>query len=299
VILYECLTGKVPFEASTHNALILAIAKNDPKPPSMFREDLPKDLEEVILTALGPNRYASVEELMEALLPFAASEAGRMTAPPGEGAKRSKSSQWIAAAIAVGALGAALAGWSSSRSPQVGSGAESSTEPLTDASLTQTPARGPRRQLPDRALRTTLRPARLLRSPEPRMQQTAPAKRAPRRPPNRRKPSRRPPPRLRRARAGSRRPSEIQRPDVARPEDSHRLPRTTLWRRARPSPQETARPQGDPAASLPKISEGSAQDGLTKRGQHVLSGGSFLPSDNSNESFEPSSSSTSRRLPTR
>jgi serine/threonine-protein kinase len=120
VILYECLTGKVPFEASTYNALILAIARNDPTPPTIYRRDLPREFEAVILRALGPDRYCTVEELMEALAPFGSAQTSRTTVPPLVPRKQPISRAALAVAISALLLAAgAFYFWSSASPPLV------------------------------------------------------------------------------------------------------------------------------------------------------------------------------------
>ena len=70
VILYEILTGKVPFAADNVYAALRAKVEDDPVPPRDLRPEIPPALEEVILQALEPaphNRPQSAFELREAL----------------------------------------------------------------------------------------------------------------------------------------------------------------------------------------------------------------------------------------
>ncbi|MBM3366906.1 MAG: serine/threonine protein kinase [Betaproteobacteria bacterium] len=65
VALYELLTGKRPFGGASIEALVDAILHQSPPPPSSHRADLPKDIDAVILRALGKkpeHRYASWNE---------------------------------------------------------------------------------------------------------------------------------------------------------------------------------------------------------------------------------------------
>ncbi|MFI5307112.1 MAG: serine/threonine-protein kinase [Polyangiales bacterium] len=74
VILYEALTGQVPFDADAYSALILEIAMGTPKRPRELRKELPPGLEEVVMRAMArepQQRYQSVEALARALEPFA------------------------------------------------------------------------------------------------------------------------------------------------------------------------------------------------------------------------------------
>jgi eukaryotic-like serine/threonine-protein kinase len=74
VILYELLTGALPFAAENHNALVLAIARGEAKDPCAMQPDLPHPLGAVVLRAIArrqEDRYATVEALIEALQPYA------------------------------------------------------------------------------------------------------------------------------------------------------------------------------------------------------------------------------------
>lgn len=69
IILYEMVTGKVPFDADTPLGVIHKHINEPLPPPRSLREDIPKALEDVILKALAKdadNRYSSAAEMMEA-----------------------------------------------------------------------------------------------------------------------------------------------------------------------------------------------------------------------------------------
>jgi serine/threonine protein kinase len=73
VILYEALTGQVPFIADTYGALVLEIATGTPKTPSELVPGLPEELSYVVLRAMArnaPDRYPDIEGLIHALEPF-------------------------------------------------------------------------------------------------------------------------------------------------------------------------------------------------------------------------------------
>jgi serine/threonine protein kinase len=70
VILYELLTGQVPFSASGVMALLSQVLFQDPVPPRQLRPEIDGRLEAVCLKALAKrpeHRFASMEELAEAL----------------------------------------------------------------------------------------------------------------------------------------------------------------------------------------------------------------------------------------
>jgi serine/threonine-protein kinase len=73
VILYETLTGRVPFEAETMPQLCGMILQDPPRPIQELRPDLPQGLQHVVLRCLEKNRdrrFNNVAELAYALAPF-------------------------------------------------------------------------------------------------------------------------------------------------------------------------------------------------------------------------------------
>jgi serine/threonine-protein kinase len=75
VILYELLSGKLPFPGETYSELVLQIATETPKPLSALAPDVPRDLVAVVERAMARDpaaRFFNVEELAHALEPFAA-----------------------------------------------------------------------------------------------------------------------------------------------------------------------------------------------------------------------------------
>lgn len=56
VVLYECATGRQPFEGKTHAVILSAILNRAPVPPSTYNPDIPQRLQEVILTCLEKDR---------------------------------------------------------------------------------------------------------------------------------------------------------------------------------------------------------------------------------------------------
>src|SRR6516165_10803362 len=69
-ILYEMLTGTLPFEGENVYAVMRAKAGEDPQPPSRYRPDLDPHLEEIILHAIARqprDRYGSAAEMQQDL----------------------------------------------------------------------------------------------------------------------------------------------------------------------------------------------------------------------------------------
>jgi serine/threonine-protein kinase len=74
VIMYECLTGRVPFDADNYGALILEIATGTARRPRELNPDLPEPLENIVMKAMArekDQRYPDMESLIDALEPFA------------------------------------------------------------------------------------------------------------------------------------------------------------------------------------------------------------------------------------
>jgi len=70
VILYEMVTGRVPFEGETPLSIVMKHKGETPKDPKEFNSQVPRDLSQVILRCLEKDkekRYQSVEELIKNL----------------------------------------------------------------------------------------------------------------------------------------------------------------------------------------------------------------------------------------
>ncbi|HTP94774.1 MAG TPA: serine/threonine-protein kinase [Burkholderiales bacterium] len=65
VVLYQLLTGRLPFQAANNYSMIYQIINAEAPPPSQFRPDLPKNLDDIVLRALKKDtqdRYQTWEE---------------------------------------------------------------------------------------------------------------------------------------------------------------------------------------------------------------------------------------------
>ncbi len=85
VILYEALTGEVPFRGQTYNQVMLQLMMKDPAPPRDLVPGLPAAAEAVILRALEKDparRWAAAAELREALRACVPALAPRETPAP-------------------------------------------------------------------------------------------------------------------------------------------------------------------------------------------------------------------------
>ena len=70
IVLYELITGRLPFEADTPLAAASRRMVTDAPPLTAYRRDVPRPVQEVILLALrreASERYADVAEFAQAL----------------------------------------------------------------------------------------------------------------------------------------------------------------------------------------------------------------------------------------
>jgi serine/threonine-protein kinase len=74
VVLYECLSGKKPYQADTIGDLVYALCSGPPPQLGRIRPDLPAEVSEVVMRTLSANRDdrpASMLDMASALLPYA------------------------------------------------------------------------------------------------------------------------------------------------------------------------------------------------------------------------------------
>ena len=65
VVMYQLLTGRLPFQSTSNYGMIYQICNTDPPPPSTFRTDMPTSLDAVVARAMQKEieaRYQSWEE---------------------------------------------------------------------------------------------------------------------------------------------------------------------------------------------------------------------------------------------
>jgi len=73
VVMYKLLTGKLPFEASNNSSMIYNIINIDPPKPSIFRPDLPPEMDAIVKKAMAKDtakRYQTWEEFANDLVGF-------------------------------------------------------------------------------------------------------------------------------------------------------------------------------------------------------------------------------------
>jgi len=152
VVLYEMVTGRLPFEGKSAAELFAEILKTDPVPPSHWNAKIPERLDEIILEALEKDpslRYQSAAQMRADLrrlqrdssAPSAfryrsLSGNGQGRRPPGRTSPASRRRLWIA----VGALALAVLGAAGYFVMRAGSSATSKTAMEDKAALAQASA---------------------------------------------------------------------------------------------------------------------------------------------------------------
>jgi len=71
VVLYQMLTGKLPFQAANNYSMVYQIINTDPAPPSSVRHEIPPQLDAIVMRALRKNvaeRYQTWDEFSHDLV---------------------------------------------------------------------------------------------------------------------------------------------------------------------------------------------------------------------------------------
>lgn len=131
VILYEALTGRVPFDGDSAVAVALKQVSERPRPPSELNPQVPPALDAVVLRALAKDpaeRFASADEFLQALdeaeadptTPLAGGVAAAAVpvSDPAEEERRRKRRRRLIALAVIALLLAALAAWALTRAGQ-------------------------------------------------------------------------------------------------------------------------------------------------------------------------------------
>jgi serine/threonine protein kinase len=70
IVLYEMLTGQLPFKGEHEHAVVYSILKENPKPITEIKSDIPTSIEQVVYKALEKDpdkRYQKIDELIDDL----------------------------------------------------------------------------------------------------------------------------------------------------------------------------------------------------------------------------------------
>lgn len=65
MILYESLTGRLPYAARTPAALMLELRRARPAPPRMLRPEVPTALDAAVMKAITPERAARFADALD------------------------------------------------------------------------------------------------------------------------------------------------------------------------------------------------------------------------------------------
>jgi len=79
VVLYEMLTGRLPFQSEYETAAVYSILNEDPPPIGTFNPDVPPELEDIVMKALQKNkedRYQQLDELLSEMDVFSGTAVG-------------------------------------------------------------------------------------------------------------------------------------------------------------------------------------------------------------------------------
>ncbi len=88
VLLYQAVTGQVPFQAQTFNELLFKIVLEPAPPPQQYAPDLDPEFTAIIQKAMArepPQRFQTCAEFKEALMAWMASRVGVNAMPLGQG----------------------------------------------------------------------------------------------------------------------------------------------------------------------------------------------------------------------
>lgn len=99
VMLYEMLTGRLPFEGNNSVSLVIRHLQEAPSSPRQFNPGLPEAVEKVILKALEKdprNRFQTVEEMVDALVQAVGPSQNRIAMPIAVIAPRQRPAAWKA-----------------------------------------------------------------------------------------------------------------------------------------------------------------------------------------------------------
>ena len=115
VVLYEMLTGQLPFQGEVEAAVAYAVVNTEPEPPTALRSGLPVELDHIVDKALAKDReerYQHVEDMLVDLRALQRSvETGEGRAVPGKRCpRRHKANVNRRTALGVAASAAVVAG---------------------------------------------------------------------------------------------------------------------------------------------------------------------------------------------
>ena len=96
VVMYEMITGRLPFEGDSPVSIALQHINSIALPPSIFAEDVPEQLEEITMKAMNPSisrRYATAGQILSDLETFQNDQQFKLSIPREEGAPVAEESE--------------------------------------------------------------------------------------------------------------------------------------------------------------------------------------------------------------
>lgn len=87
VVMYEMITGRLPFEGDTPVSIALQHINSIALPPSVFAENVPQQLEDITMKAMNPSlskRYSSAAQILEELEAFQNEQQFKLNIPRDE-----------------------------------------------------------------------------------------------------------------------------------------------------------------------------------------------------------------------
>ena len=96
VVMYEMITGRLPFEGDTPVSIAIQHINSIALPPSIFAEDVPEQLEEITMKAMNPSisrRYATAGQILSDLETFQNDQQFKLSIPREEGAPVAEESE--------------------------------------------------------------------------------------------------------------------------------------------------------------------------------------------------------------
>ena len=115
IVLYETITGRLPFRSEYNEALVYSILNEDPPPPTSLRSDVPMELERIVKKAMQKEwgaRYQRVEEMLVDLRSVKkAMESGFSKTKPTATPSRKRDRLIVTAGLAAGFLIILIAGY--------------------------------------------------------------------------------------------------------------------------------------------------------------------------------------------
>ena len=144
VVIYEMVTGRTPFEGEREQAVLYAIATEQPEPITALRVGIPTELDRIVGKAMAKKpdeRYPHIDDMLVDLreLQKQAALGSRDTRPPARVSKPASRTPWyIAAAAVVIAVILGISAWMGVFGPANGAG-DAPAEPLQAVPLTSYP----------------------------------------------------------------------------------------------------------------------------------------------------------------